>query len=177
MIKHIVLIDGANMSFAMNAIGRRFDWKKLRHFFVEADYGLCLGLRYYTAIHERADGEQPLRKIVDWLSYNGYLVVSKMTKSYENSDGSTRIKGNMDIEMATDMIRFAPRVDKIHLFTGDADFTYAVKAVQDMGVIVDVYSTMQGANSIIGDDLRRQANNYIDIGDLPIPLFMADRNG
>jgi uncharacterized LabA/DUF88 family protein len=66
--------------------------------------------RYYTAILEN-DDYSPLRPLVDWLNYNGYQVITKPTKSYTDRDGRNRIKGNMDIELALDMVEMAEHVD------------------------------------------------------------------
>ena len=121
--------------------------------------------RYYTAIIEN-DDYSPIRPLVDWLNYNGYQVISKPAKSYTDRDGRHRIKGNMDIEIAVDMVEMAEHVDHIVLCSGDGDFRAAVETCQRKGTRVTVISSMRTKPSMLADDLRRQANDVIELSDM-----------
>ena len=121
--------------------------------------------RYYTAIMEN-DDYSPIRPLVDWLNYNGYQVISKPTKSFTDGDGRKRIKGNMDIEIAVDMVEMAEHVDHIILCSGDGDFKAAVEACQRKGTRVTVISSMRTNPSMLADELRRQANDVIELSDM-----------
>ena len=83
---------------------------------------------YYTAIVE---GEEfsPVKPLVDWLDYNGFSVLTKPVKRFTDGAGHSRIKGNMDIEIAVDMLELAPHIDHAVLFSGDGDFRRVVQAV------------------------------------------------
>jgi len=120
---------------------------------------------YYTAVNENEDFS-PLRPLIDWLEYNGYHIISKPTKEYKDRDGRRRIKGNMDVEIAVDMIQLAPHIDHFLLFSGDGDFKAAVEAVQKQGSRVSVISTMTSKPAMLADELRRQADNFIELADL-----------
>jgi len=114
------------------------------------------------------EGEEfsPIRPLVDWLDYNGFTVVTKPVKRYVDAQGHSRTKGNMDIEIAVDMLELAPRLDHVVLFSGDGDFRRLAQAMQAKGVRVTVVSTVKSQPPQIADDLRRQADAFIDLADI-----------
>ena len=120
---------------------------------------------YYTALVEDQE-YSPIRPLVDWLDYNGYTMVTKPTKEFTDATGRRKIKGNMDIELAIDVMEMAPFVEHIVLFSGDGDFRRLVEAVQRRGVRVTVVSTLRSQPSMIADELRRQADIFIDLSSL-----------
>ena len=158
-----LFIDGANLYSAARALNYDLDFRKLSDWF--AQKGQMVRAYYYTAIIE---GEEfsPIRPLVDWLDYNGFTVVTKPVKRFTDAQGHTRTKGNMDIEMAVDMLELAPRLDHVILFSGDGDFRRAVEAVQAKGVRVTVVSTVKSQPPQIADELRRQADAFIDLADI-----------
>ena len=103
---------------------------------------------------------------MDWLNYNGYSMVTKPAKEYTDSMGRKKVKGNMDIELAVDAMELAPHVDHIVIFSGDGDFRPLVESLQRQGVRVSVVSTIVSKPPMISDDLRRQADNFIELDDL-----------
>jgi NYN domain len=72
----------------------------------------------------------------------------------------------MDIELAVDAMELAKHVDQIVLFSGDGDFRSLVEAVQRRGVLVTVVSTISSHPPMIADELRRQADVFIDLAAL-----------
>jgi uncharacterized LabA/DUF88 family protein len=120
---------------------------------------------YYTALLEDQE-YSPIRPLVDWLDYNGYTMVTKPTKEFTDAMGRRRIKGNMDIELAIDMLEMAQYIDHAILFSGDGDFRRLVEAVQRKGVRVSVVSTIRSSPPMVSDDLRRQADNFIELQEL-----------
>ena len=113
---------------------------------------------YYTALVEDQE-YSPIRPLIDWLDYNGYTMVTKPTKEFTDAAGRRKIKGNMDIELAVDVMEMAERLDHIVLFSGDGDFRRLVEAVQRKGVRVTVVSTVRSQPPMVADELRRQADN------------------
>ena len=96
---------------------------------------------YYTALPEDQEFSS-LRPLIDWLDYNGFAVVSKLTREFTDPEtGKRRIKGNMDMELALDMLKLAPHIDHAILFSGDGDFCRLLEDVQGMGVRVSIVST------------------------------------
>ena len=126
----------------------------------------------YTALIEEQD-YSPIRPLVDWLDYNGYTMVTKPLREYTDSSGRRRIKGNTDIELAVDVLELASKLDHIVLFSGDGDFKCVVEAAQRKGVRVTVVSTIRTNPPMVSDDLRRQADNFIDLKDI-MPYIMRD---
>lgn len=158
-----LFIDGANLYSAARALNCDLDFKKLSQRFTGE--GRLIRAYYYTAVIE---GEEfsPIRPLVDWLDYNGFTVVTKPVKRYVDAQGHSRTKGNMDIEIAVDMLELAPRLDHAVLFSGDGDFRRLVQAMQAKGVRVTVVSTVKSQPPQISDDLRRQADAFIDLADI-----------
>jgi len=159
-----LFIDGANLYSAAKSLNFDIDYKKLLDEFRKR--GVLVRAYYYTAIIEDQD-YSPLRPLVDWLDYNGFTMVTKAAKRYtEFATGLTRTKGNMDIEIAVDMMEISGHVDHIVLFSGDGDFRRLVEAVQRKGVRVTVVSTVKSQPPMASDELRRQADSFVDLVDL-----------
>jgi uncharacterized LabA/DUF88 family protein len=155
-----LFIDGANLYATAKALGFDIDYKRLLGFFRQK--GILVRASYYTALAEDQEYSS-IRPLVDWLDYNGFNMVTKPTKEYTDSMGRRKVKGNMDIELAVDAMRLAPTVDHVVLFTGDGDFRALVAAIQMMGRRVSVISTLQTQPAMVADELRRQADQFVDL--------------
>ena len=158
-----LFVDGANLFAAARGLGFDIDFKRLLEVF-SADGRLVRAL-YYTAMIEDQE-YSPIRPLVDWLDYNGYTVVTKPAKEFVDSAGRRKIKGNMDVELAVDALEMAERVTAMVLFSGDGDFRRLVEAVQSKGVRVSVVSTLRTSPPMIADELRRQADRFIELEDI-----------
>lgn len=158
-----MFIDGANLYAASRGLGFDIDYKRLLELF--AGRGRLVRAFYYTALIENEE-YSPIRPLVDWLDYNGYAMVTKPTKEFTDAFGRRKIKGNMDIELAIDVMEMCDHVDHIMIFSGDGDFRRLVEAVQRKGVRVSVVSTMRSNPPMVADELRRQADNFIELQDL-----------
>ncbi len=169
-----LFIDGANVFSTTKSLDFDIDFKRLLDEFRKR--GRLLRANYYTALLEQ-DDYNPLKPLVDWLDYNGFSVVSKRAKEFTDDQGRRRIKGDMDIELAIDMVEAADYLDHIILFSGDGDFCRAVKAVQARGARVSVVSSLRTSPPMIADELRRVADNFIELRDLEymIGRGMEDR--
>ena len=104
-----------------------------------------------------------VRPLIDWLEYNGYTVVTKTAKEFVDHSGRRKVKGKMDIELAVDAMEIAPHIDRMVLFSGDGDFRSLVQAMQRRGVRVVVVSSMSAQPPMVAQELRRQADEFIDI--------------
>lgn len=161
--KIALFIDGSNLYAAARALSFDIDYRKLLDFF--ATKGRLIRAFYYTALVEDQE-YSPIRPLVDWLDYNGYTMVTKPTKEFTDASGRRKIKGNMDIELAVDLMEMAESIDHAILFSGDGDFRSLVEAVQRKGVRVTVVSTVQSQPPMVADELRRQADHFTDLCDL-----------
>lgn len=158
-----LFIDGANLYATTKTLGFDIDYKRLLNEF--RSRGTLVRAYYYTALIEDQEYSS-IRPLVDWLDYNGYRVVTKPAKEYVDSMGRRKVKGNMDIEIAVDALELAPFITHMVLFSGDGDFQPLVEAVQRKGVRVSVVSTITSQPPMVADDLRRQADEFIDISRL-----------
>jgi uncharacterized LabA/DUF88 family protein len=158
--KIAVFIDGANLHITAKSLGLDIDYKRLLREFQSG--GHLLRAFYYTTVLDDPEGVS-IRPLIDWLEYNGYTVVSKVAKEFVDHSGRRKVKGNMDIELAVDAMEIAPHIDRMVLFSGDGDFRSLVEAVQKRGVRVVVVSSMSTQPPMIAQELRRQADEFIDI--------------
>jgi len=155
-----LFIDGANLYATAKSLGFDIDYKRLLKEFQSR--GKLIRAFYYTALVEDQEYSS-IRPLIDWLDYNGYSVVTKPAKEFVDSLGRRKVKGNMDIELAVDAMEMAEHLDHIVLFSGDGDFRSLVEAVQRKGVRVSVVSTNQTQPAMVADELRRQADEFIDL--------------
>ncbi|RLQ87586.1 NYN domain-containing protein [Notoacmeibacter ruber] len=158
-----LFIDGANVYATSKALGFDIDYRRLLAHFKSLGY--VLRAYYYTALVEDQEYSS-IRPLIDWLDYNGYTVVTKPAKEFTDSMGRRKIKGNMDIELTIDAIELVPSLDHYVIFSGDGDFRSLVAALQRRGRKVSVVSTLSSQPPMIADDLRRQADHFLDIADL-----------
>ena len=158
-----LFIDGSNLYATARALGFDIDYKSLLELF--SSKGQLVRAYYYTALIEDQE-YMPIRPLVDWLDYNGYTMVTKPTKEFTDTMGRRKIKGNMDMELAIDLLEMAEHIDHAILFSGDGDFRRLVEAVQRRGVRVTVVSTFQSSPPMVADELRRQADSFVELNDL-----------
>ncbi|MEX0628746.1 MAG: NYN domain-containing protein [Cucumibacter sp.] len=158
-----MFIDGANLYATAKALGTDLDYRRLLQEVSKQAY--LLRAYYYTALIEDQEYSS-IRPLIDWLDYNGYTVVTKPAREFTDASGRRKIKGNMDIELTVDALEMAPYFDHLVLFSGDGDFTALVAALQRRGKRVTVVSTLQTPTPMISDDLRRQADAFVDVADL-----------
>jgi uncharacterized LabA/DUF88 family protein len=173
--KIALFIDGANLYATSKSLGFDIDYKKMLKYFNREAY--LLRAYYYTALIEDQEYSS-IRPLIDWLDYNGYRVVTKPTKEFTDSAGRRKVKGNMDIELAIDALDLVGTVDHYVLFSGDGDFRSLVESLQRKGRKVSVVSTVSTQPPMIADDLRRQADHFIDLVTLrkEIGRDASDRN-
>lgn len=178
--KIALFIDGANLYATSKAIGMDIDYRRLLSEFQSKAY--LVRAYYYTALIEDQEYSS-IRPLIDWLDYNGYRVVTKPAKEFTDSAGRRKVKGNMDIELCVDALEMAPHYDHMFLFSGDGDFTALVAALQRKGKKVTVVSTLSNPTPMISDDLRRQADFFLDVTELnktvgrPVSTTSSDRLG
>jgi uncharacterized LabA/DUF88 family protein len=147
----------------------RVDYKRLLNEF--QSWGTLVRACYYTTIIE--DQESSIRPLVDWLTYNGYSVVTKPAKEFVDATGRRKIRGSMEVELAVHAMELAAHIDHLVLFAGDGDFRVLAEAVQRRGVRFTVASTIASQPAMVADELRRQADEFIDVVELQ-PFIARD---
>jgi uncharacterized LabA/DUF88 family protein len=167
-----LFIDGANLYATAKSLQFDIDYGRLLKFFRSKCH--LVRANYYTAIAENQEFSS-IRPLVDWLDYNGFSMVTKPTKTFTDASGNRRVKGNMDIELAVDAMRLASSLDHLVIFSGDGDFTSLVGCLQESGKRVSVVSTLETQPPMIADELRRKADQFIDLADLEEAVARSDK--
>lgn len=159
-----LMIDGINTHATSRFLGFDIDYRSVLSFFGDDD---ILRAFYFTTIMpDRSGQESTLRPLLDWLDYNGFQLVTKPVKEYVNAEGRRKVKGDMSVEMSVAAMELAPHISRLVLFTGDGDLRALVASVQRQGVRVTVVSSIRTQPSAIADELRRQADTFIDLDDI-----------
>jgi uncharacterized LabA/DUF88 family protein len=165
-----LFIDGVSLYATAKSLDFDVDYKRLLMLFEQR--AQLVRAFYYTALAEDQEYSS-IRPLIDWLGYNGFTVVTKPTKEFTDASGRRKVKGNMDIEIAVQAIQLAPVLDHIVLFSGDGDFRSLVADLQLRGKRVSIISTLQSSPPMVADELRRQADQFIDLADLE-PIISRD---
>ncbi len=148
-----VFVDVANIFYAAKAAGIDIDYVTLLK---SAGAGRDLVRAYaYTGLDPDNENQ---RNFHDFLRRHGYKVVSKDIRKY----GDGKVKANLDIELVVDMMKTARNLDIAIVVSGDGDFAPAIRAVQEMGVRVEVISFRGNTSS----DLIEVADLFTDITQL-----------
>ena len=148
-----VFVDVANIFYAAKAAGVDIDYVTLLK---SAGAGRDLVRAYaYTGLDPENENQ---RNFHDFLRRHGYKVVSKDIRKY----GDGKVKANLDIELVVDMMKTARNLDIAIVVSGDGDFAPAIRAVQEMGVRVEVISFRGNTSS----DLIDVADQFSDITQL-----------
>jgi uncharacterized LabA/DUF88 family protein len=152
-----LFIDGVNLHHTARNLGFEIDYKRLLSEFERI--GSIVRPYFYTSLRE---GEvSSVRQLIDWLDFNGFTIRTKSIKDYENE--GKRSRRSIGVDLAVDALEIAPRVDDIYLFSGDGDFRALVEAVQRLGVRVTVVSSVQTTPPMVSDELRRQADAFLEL--------------
>ena len=170
----VVLIDGPKLYAMARALGFDIDYRKLLTYF--RSQGHLVRALYYTTIFEDQEFVS-IRLLVDWLEYNGFTLITKPAKEFIDSDGRRRVKSNMNVELAVDAMQMIDAVDHFVLFSGDGEFRRLVEALQRRGKRVSVVSTISTQPPMIADDLRRQADQFVDLVELEHDIGRGPHGG
>lgn len=181
-----VLIDHANLEFALKKLHFRFDYEKFRN-----EMRMAANLRGIYCFISVIPNDPKRGKFVSFLEYNGYRVIRKDAKGpyfsdtdawpatvEENSDEPAwresepfrRIKGNVDVELTIYALEYCRASDHIVIVSGDGDFRMLIEQLQKNGKEVTVISSARTQPSVVADELRRQADNFIDLDDYRLLL-------
>jgi len=162
--KAALFIDGANLHATAKALRVDIDYRRLL-----AEFGSRYSLLrafYFTATFDDQEYSS-IRPLIDWLDYNGYTVITKPAKEFvDATTGRRKMKVNMGIELAVEAMQLAEHLDELVLLSGDGDFRPLVEALQRRGVRVTVISTLSSTPPMVADELRRQADAFMDLIEL-----------
>ncbi len=158
-----LFVDGANLHGTAKALGFDIDYRRLLAYF--RSKAQLVRAYYCTAVVESQDYSS-IRPLVDWLDYNGFTLLTKPAKEYTDAAGRRRTRGNVDIELTVDAVTLAARLDHVVLLSGDGSFRALIADLQLRGLRATVVSTVQTQPPMVADELRRQADQFIDLAEL-----------
>jgi uncharacterized LabA/DUF88 family protein len=92
--------------------------------------------------------------------------VTKSAREHNDGEGRRTFKRNIGVELSVDAIELAKHVDQIVLFSGDRDLRRLVEAIQGRGCRVMVVSSLRTSSPMIADELRRQADEFLELDNL-----------
>jgi uncharacterized LabA/DUF88 family protein len=158
-----LFIDGPNLFMAAKLLQTQIDYRSLLTHFNE-NSNLLRASYYSTVVETPGDQYISLTPLLDFLDYNGYTVVKKMSREYTDAQGNRKAKNHtMKVEMTIDMIELAPRLDHVVLFSGDGDLLMLVDTLKRKGVRTTIVSTVHGETPVISDDMRRIGDSFVDL--------------
>lgn len=160
-----IFIDGENIHYSAKHMNMRLDYLKLCRKL--AGPRRLVRSYFYTAISNQSEGKIDF---VNFLKLNGFRVVTKEVRSFNESDGSARsVRSSLDMELAIDTMELLPSLDTVILCTGDGDFRPLVDAVGRRGVHVEVCALREMTST----DLIAAADVYTDLGELKDEIALA----
>ena len=156
--KVAIFIDGENIHYSAKHLNMRLDYLKLCRKL--AGPRRLVRSHFYTAISNQSEGKIDF---INFLKLNGFKVITKEVKSYNEADTSTRnVRSSLDMEMAIDVVELAPFLDSVIICSGDGDFLPLLDAVGRMGRHVEVCALREMTST----DLIAAADVYTDLATL-----------
>ena len=158
-----LLIDGMSLESALAALGEDIDYGRLRAFF--ARKGRLVSAGFYVSFSDDAEYEAARAKL-EWLEENGFAIIARRASTSDLDPGRRRMRKSVSVDLAVDALQLAGNVDHLVLFSGDGQLRRLVEALQEEGKRVTVVSTIRTRHPIASDELRRQADQFLDLVNL-----------
>ena len=144
-----IFVDVQNIFYAAKSFNARLDFEKL----LELSVGKRRLIRAIAYVVQSPDVDQS--NFISMLQQKSYEVKRKDLR--QRSDGSA--KGDWDMGMAIDIMRFVDKLDVVVLVSGDGDFVPLVELVKTLGPRVEVISFTYNT----ARDLINSADEHIPI--------------
>ena len=141
-----VFIDAANLYHSSSVAKLKIDFIQVIKWF--KSHCKLKNANFYTA-YDIEDQKQ--MEFLQDLEYNGYNMIKKPLKIFENSK-----KGNMDIEIAVDCFTQQNLYDIIILISGDGDFSYLMQTLERLGK----QTVVIGVGGFTSYELHKEVNEY-----------------
>ncbi|WP_158259867.1 NYN domain-containing protein [Phyllobacterium phragmitis] len=111
----------------------------------------------YFSLVPRYEEIFPKRRLLDWLSYNGYIVREKHAKM-PFSQSPTGLRGSLSLEIAISALEACDNTDGFVLATNDSDMCAAIRALQKRTKWVALVGGVADTAPWLDDELRRTAD-------------------
>ena len=155
--KCCVLIDGSYVDRLSRSL--RFDFDEL---------AVCLRSRYhvtnivYFCIVPSIENDFPKRRLLDWLSYNGYVVKEKVSQKTE-SNYATEQSDSLSLNLVLYALESCTYADGIIFISDDPDICAGISALQRnskwVALLGDGSRSSRGVSSV----LRRAADVFLPL--------------
>jgi uncharacterized LabA/DUF88 family protein len=172
-----VFIDASNLWAVQKTKGKFFDLAKLRDYLKQQHDASDIRVYYYDAYPDKNTREYSLDgkfKFYVYLSKALKFVVRKkplkQIKIVTEQGLVVEEKGNMDVEMAIDVVNQINNYDEAVLFSGDSDFLALVRFARNKGKKVYVYSSRNNVST----ELRTGADGYTDVLTIQDDIWRAE---
>jgi uncharacterized LabA/DUF88 family protein len=160
-----IFIDGENIHYSAKHLNMRLDYLKLCR--TLAGPRRLVRSYFYTAVSNQSEGKIDF---INFLKLNGFKVVTKEIKSYNEGEMSSRsVRSSLDMDLAIDVLELLPTLDTVILCTGDGDFRSLVDAIGRHGVHVEVCALREMTST----DLIASADVYTDLAILKDDIALA----
>lgn len=160
-----IFIDGENIHYSAKHLNMRLDYLKLCR--TLTGERRLLRSYFYTAVSNQSEGKIDF---INFLKLNGFTVVTKEIKSFNDMEGSGRnVRGILDMEMAIDVLELSEYLDTVIICTGDGDFKPLVQALGRRGIHVEVCALREMTST----ELIATADAYTDLASLKDQIVLA----
>ncbi|MCL2001957.1 NYN domain-containing protein [Candidatus Saccharibacteria bacterium] len=166
MKRLFVFVDASNLWAVQKAKGRMFDHAKLKEYLKNTHKASEIKIYYYDAYPLPSTRDRDVsgkHKFYVYLQKALDFTVRKkpLKQIHIETERGVAIeeKGNMDVELAIDVVNQAGNFDEAIFFTGDSDFMALVRFIHGRGKKVFIYSSRNNISS----ELRTGGDGYFDI--------------
>ena len=159
-----IFIDGENIHYSAKHLNMRLDYLKLCRKL--AGPRRLVRSYFFTALSSQSEGKIDF---VNFLKLNGFSVITKEVKSFNDSDSSRNVRSCLDMELAINVMEMTQKLDTVIICTGDGDFVPLVEAVARAGCHVEVCALRE----MTATDLIAAADVYTDLGSLKDEIALA----
>ena len=159
-----IFIDGRSLFHTARKLDFEVDLSKFSQYF--ASKFQLVRCSYYTPVSEE---RTPLHNILDWLSYNGFTV---STRVFSPDNHPPSISSLMSVDIIEQTLGNGYAGDEpyalqhVVIVSGDGDYCPVVKFLKSRSIRVSVMSSLETEPLSISEELRRLADNFIELDDL-----------
>jgi uncharacterized LabA/DUF88 family protein len=148
-----VCIDAANIIYSQKSLGWKIDYGRLKDYFEKE----CNLVEIHLYIGQ-LDSDKKQSDLILNLERLGYKVTTKEVKRIWLRNGSSELKGNLDVELTIGILEHIDSFDALILLSGDGDFAAVLDRVKAQKKRVIVMST----KGHVAKELLERAK-YIDL--------------